>query len=112
MARQLWLQRTDAALLDLRVFASRTLRGRPWGSWGSACIALFGTIILVPLYTQRVLGLDLLATGLLLLPGGLLMGLLAPPVGRAYDRVRPRPLLLPGHCRGQPRALGVRAGRP
>ena len=48
-------------------------------------MALFGTIILLPIYTQRVLGLDVLSTGLLLLPGGLLMGLLAPFVGRLYD---------------------------
>lgn len=43
-----------------------------------------------------MLGLDALATGLLLLPGGLLMGLLAPSVGRVYDRSGPRVLLVPG----------------
>jgi DHA2 family lincomycin resistance protein-like MFS transporter len=53
-------------------------------------------IILLPIYTQTVLGLDTLKTGLLLLPGGLLMGLLAPPVGRLYDKVGPAPLVVPG----------------
>jgi DHA2 family lincomycin resistance protein-like MFS transporter len=43
-----------------------------------------------------VLHLDPLATGLLLLPGGLLMGLLGPVVGRLYDRVGARALLVPG----------------
>ena len=32
----------------------------------------FGTIILLPIYMQNVLGLDVLSTGLLLLPGGLI----------------------------------------
>lgn len=93
--RQIALQRRDAPLLDLRVFAIRTF------SVGTAMfivcmIAMFGTIILLPLFMQNVLGLSVLESGLLLLPGGLTMGLLAPIVGRAYDRIGPRPLLLPG----------------
>src|SRR5699024_4387460 len=42
------------------------------------------------------LGHDTLVTGLTMLPGGLVMGLLAPVVGRLYDRIGPRPLLIPG----------------
>jgi DHA2 family lincomycin resistance protein-like MFS transporter len=94
IARQVWLQRDDRALLDLRVFASPTYAVAV-GLMGLSMIALFGTIILLPIYAQNVLGLDVLSTGLLLLPGGLAMGLLAPVVGRAYDRVGPRPLLVP-----------------
>ncbi len=95
IARQLWLQRTDAALLDLRTF---TVPAFTVGValMGVSMISLFGTIILLPIYAQGVLGLPSLTIGLLLLPGGLLMGLVAPTVGRAYDRVGPRPLLLPG----------------
>lgn len=93
--RQLRLQRRDMALLDLRTFRSKTF------SYAIVMImismmALFGTIILLPFYTQRVLGLDVLATGLLLLPGGLLMGILAPFVGRFYDSHGTRPLVIPG----------------
>jgi DHA2 family lincomycin resistance protein-like MFS transporter len=95
VARQLWLQRTDSALLDLRTFTY------PAFTLGIALMALsmvamFGTVILLPMFAQNVLGVDALTTGLLLLPGGLLMGLLAPWVGRAYDKVGPRPLLVPG----------------
>jgi MFS transporter, DHA2 family, lincomycin resistance protein len=57
---------------------------------------LLGTIVLLPIYMQTVQRLDPLATGLLLLPGGLLMGLLGPVVGRLYDRWGARPLLVPG----------------
>ena len=52
-------------------------------------MALFGTIILLPIYTQTVLGLSALQAGLILLPGGLAMGLLASFVGRLYDRALP-----------------------
>ncbi|MEZ0448247.1 MDR family MFS transporter [Cellulomonas sp. ICMP 17802] len=93
--RQLQLQKVDDALLDLRTFGSSTFRISV-GVMAISMMSLFGTLILVPLYAQDVLGLEALQTGLLLLPGGLLMGLLAPSVGRAYDRYGPRPLLVPG----------------
>lgn len=95
VARQLRLQATDAALLDLRTFASRTFTVAVV-LMSVSMMALFGTIILLPIYTQTVLGLPPVQTGLLLLPGGLLMGLAAPWVGRAYDRLGPRVLVVPG----------------
>lgn len=94
VARQLVLQRTDRALLNLSVFTS--------GGFTISIVLmailmaiLFGTVILIPIYTQDVLGMDPLSTGLLLVPGSLLMGLAAPFVGRLYDRVGPKPLLIP-----------------
>ncbi|SEQ94916.1 MDR family MFS transporter [Arthrobacter sp. OV608] len=93
--RQLRLQRSDSALLDLRTFRSRPftlsvilifiLMG-----------TLFGTLVLIPIYLQQVLGLDTLAVGLMLLPGGLLMGAVAPVVGSLFDRFGPAPLMIPG----------------
>jgi DHA2 family lincomycin resistance protein-like MFS transporter len=93
--RQLRLQRRDEALLDLRTFRASNF-SYAIGMISISMVALFGTIILLPIYTQNVLGLDVLATGLLLLPGGLLMGILAPFVGRLYDRFGPSPLVVPG----------------
>ncbi|KQP97495.1 MULTISPECIES: DHA2 family efflux MFS transporter permease subunit [unclassified Rathayibacter] len=93
--RQLSLQKTDRALLDLRTFTSANFT-IVIVMMAISMSALFGTLILLPLYTQNVLGLTPLETGLLLLPGGLLMGLLAPFVGRAFDRFGPRVLLVPG----------------
>nr|WP_232664446.1 MDR family MFS transporter [Pseudonocardia sp. TRM90224] len=95
VARQLLLQRTDSPLLDLRTFRSRTFTVSIV-LMGLMMSALFGTIILLPIYLQQVLLLNPLSVGLLLLPGGLLMGLLGPVVGRLYDRFGARALLLPG----------------
>ena len=93
--RQISLQRKDRALLDLRTFRSRTFTVGVL-LLAVSMMALFGTIIVLPFFLQNVLQLDALATGLLLLPGGIVMGVLAPFVGRAYDKVGPRPLVIPG----------------
>jgi len=93
--RQLLLQRQNRALLDLRTFKA------PIFSVAIVLMAIstasmFGVIIVLPLYLVHVLHLDTLSTGLLLLPGGVVMGVLAPFVGRLYDRFGPAPLVVPG----------------
>ncbi|MBN6190324.1 multidrug efflux MFS transporter [Aneurinibacillus sp. BA2021] len=93
--RQLVLQRVDDALLDLRVFRV--------GNFSLAVIimtilalSMFGTLTLLPQYLQNVAGLTALESGLILLPGSVLMGLLGPVMGRVYDAKGTRPLLIPG----------------
>ncbi len=93
--RQLVLQKTDGALLDLRTFTVRSFT-LTVAMLMISMMALFGTIILLPIFTQNVMQLDARTTGLILLPGGLLMGLLGPVVGRAFDRIGPRPLVISG----------------
>ncbi len=95
ITRQLLLQRTDRALLDLRTFRSPIFTVAIV-LMATTTASLFGVIIVLPLYLQHVLHLDVLGTGLLLLPGGLVMGLAAPFVGRLYDRFGPRVLVVPG----------------
>ena len=92
---QVRLQKTDSALLSLKPF-QYSMFTRSLLMMLLMMVALFGALILLPLFLQSVRGLDTLATGLLMLPGGLLMALLAPFVGRLYDRVGPRPLVAPG----------------
>jgi DHA2 family lincomycin resistance protein-like MFS transporter len=93
--RQLRLQREDRALLDLRPFVHRVF-SVSIVLMVLAMMSLFGALILLPLFLQDVLGADPFVTGLVVLPGGLVMGLLAPFVGRAYDKVGSRPLVVPG----------------
>ncbi|MBS7549326.1 MDR family MFS transporter [Dietzia massiliensis] len=91
--RQLALK--DFALLDVRAFR--------FGAFTVSLVlmlvsmmSLFGTLILLPMYMQQVLGTSTLSSGLALLPGGLIMGVLGWFVGRAFDRIGPRPLIIPG----------------
>ncbi|RZT58144.1 DHA2 family lincomycin resistance protein-like MFS transporter [Microcella alkaliphila] len=93
--RQLRLQRTDDALLDMRTFAERQF-ALSIGIITVASMSLFGAIIIIPLYVQEVLGASPLVSGLVILPGALLQGLMAPLIGRRYDKVGPRSLVIPG----------------
>lgn len=93
--RQLVLQRTDGALLDLRTFAERQF-AISIAIVTVASMALFGAIILIPLFVQDVIGASALVSGLIILPGALLQGLIAPWIGRRYDAVGPMSLVIPG----------------
>jgi DHA2 family lincomycin resistance protein-like MFS transporter len=93
--RQVRLQKAAAPLLDLRAFKFRMFTVSVL-LMVVAMMALFGGVILLPLYLQQVRGLGPLETGLALLPGGLAMGLLGPVIGRAFDKVGPLPLTITG----------------
>ncbi|MEO8528572.1 MAG: MDR family MFS transporter [Pseudolysinimonas sp.] len=93
--RQFALQRRDTAFLDLRTFKSRTFT-MSLSMLAIGMLSLFGMIIVLPIYLRYALQLDTSVIGLSLLPGGLVMGLLGPLVGRLYDRFGPRPLVVPG----------------
>lgn len=94
VGRQLMLQRRDAALLDLRTLRSSNF-AISMGMIAVLFMAMFGTIILLPIYLAQIQGFETVQTGLLLMPGALLMGLLGPIVGRLFDKVGPRPLIIP-----------------
>lgn len=93
--RQIVLQRADDALLDLRVFRSANF-SLAVIIMTILALSMFGTLTLLPQYLQNVAGLTALESGLILLPGSVLMGLLGPIMGRVYDAKGTRPLLIPG----------------
>jgi MFS transporter, DHA2 family, lincomycin resistance protein len=96
VARQLRLQRAERALLDLRPFTHRRFVVAVV-LCGLVFMCLLGAAaILLPLYLESVLGVGPGTTGLAVLPGGLVLGLLGRPVGRLYDQFGARPLLVPG----------------
>ena len=93
--RQLVLQRVDRPLLDLRTLKERVFTVSV-AAMTVAFMAMLGSMILLQLYLQTVRGMTPLATGLLVAPGGLAMGLLGPRVGRVYDERGSRVLVVPG----------------
>ncbi len=95
VARQIALGPRERALLDLRTFRHGVFTVGTV-MLGLSMMALFGMIILLPIYMQNVLWMEPLQAGLMLLPGGLTMGLLAPVVGRLFDAHGARKLVIPG----------------
>jgi DHA2 family multidrug resistance protein len=53
-------------------------------------VALFGGLFLLPVFVQRVQGLDAVDAGLLMLPGSILMAILMPFAGSLADKVGAR----------------------
>lgn len=58
-------------------------------------ISMSSTIIL-PMFLQTGKGMSVLITGLMLLPGSVLSGLIQPYVGRLFDKYGPKWLVIPG----------------
>ena len=59
-------------------------------------MSLFGGMILLPIYLQNLRGFSALDSGLLMLPGALVMGALGPVAGKLLDTVGLKPLALFG----------------
>ncbi|RJS60066.1 DHA2 family efflux MFS transporter permease subunit [Bacillus sp. PK3_68] len=49
-------------------------------------MALFGGMLLLPIYLQNIRGFTPMESGLLLLPGALIMGLMGPIAGKLFDK--------------------------
>ncbi|MBB6733560.1 MDR family MFS transporter [Cohnella zeiphila] len=82
-------------LLELRVFRSSDFTRGILLAW-IAVIALFGAILLIPLYLQNVMGYTPLKTGLILLPQALASAVGMPLSGRLFDKFGARPLAMAG----------------
>jgi len=95
VVRQIRKQRNGTPLLDLRVLLHRNYT-IALGLMAIAFLAMMGSMILLPLYLQNLRDLSPLATGMLVMPGGLAMGVLGPIVGRLFDRFGGRVLVIPG----------------
>lgn len=59
-------------------------------------LSLYGGMILLPIYLQNLRGFSALDSGLLLLPGSLIMGLLGPFAGKLLDNIGLKPLAIFG----------------
>ncbi len=86
---------TDRPAVDLRIlknvsFASATMIGGVLG------MALIGSIFLLPLYLQNLLGFSAMDAGVAMMPRSLAMAVLMPLSGRLYNRVGARTLVAVG----------------
>ena len=79
---------TPNGIMDIRLFKSAVY---------SACmlvvaarsVALFGGVFLLPLFLQQIMGFDEIQSGLVLLPGSLLIALFMPLAAKINDRIGP-----------------------
>ena len=83
------------ALIDLRLFTNRTFAAAS-GTLILFVIAVFGTMLLLPLYLQTVRGESALQSGLLLAPQGIGAMLVMPIAGQLTDRIGIAKLVIPG----------------
>ncbi|GAA3210705.1 DHA2 family efflux MFS transporter permease subunit [Actinocorallia longicatena] len=89
------LRLKDRALVDLRLFADRTFSAANAGFF-TYVGALFGMMVLLPLYFQVVHGFTPLRSGLTTAPMGLGAMLTMPIAGKLSDRIGPRRLAYTG----------------
>lgn len=85
----------EQPMLDLRVFKY------PMFTIGVLSVfvtfmVIMSSAILLPLYLQASLVLTAFAAGLVLLPGGVLNGIMSPITGKIFDKYGPRVLVIPG----------------
>jgi EmrB/QacA subfamily drug resistance transporter len=86
---------TDKPMLELRVFKYDIFSLTTIVSM-IVNMAMFGAMLLVPIYLQNIRGYTALQSGLLLLPGAIVMGIMSPIAGALFDRIGARPLAVIG----------------
>ncbi|MBR0009875.1 MULTISPECIES: lincomycin efflux MFS transporter Lmr(B) [Bacillus] len=59
-------------------------------------MVILSSMLLLPMYLQGGLVLTAFASGLVLLPGGILNGFMSPVTGRLFDKYGPKWLVIPG----------------
>ncbi|WP_106769098.1 MDR family MFS transporter [Paenibacillus faecalis] len=90
-----WELKREAPLLQLKVFRFPQFRY----SLILNCIntiSMYAGALLVPLFLQTVLQLTPMETGIIMLPGALIMAVTAPVIGKYYDRIGPFKLVMAG----------------
>jgi EmrB/QacA subfamily drug resistance transporter len=85
----------DKPLLEIRIYKY------PMFALSSAIsvaisMSMFSAMILMPIYIQTIKGISPIDSGLLMLPGALVMGFMSPVTGRLFDRFGAKVLAIPG----------------
>ncbi|MEI6876341.1 MAG: MFS transporter, partial [Spirochaetota bacterium] len=82
-------------LLDLRVFKYRSFLISNLLVIVTT-IGMYAGMFFIPLFLQSIRGMGAMETGILMMPGALASGAMMAVVGRLYDKVGPRPLVIIG----------------
>ncbi len=82
ITRQLKL---DEPILEFRVFKYRIFT-LTTGLGMIVFTSMIGTAVILPLYMQTMLGFSAFQSGLVLLPGAIIMGMMNPITGRLFDK--------------------------
>jgi MFS transporter, DHA2 family, multidrug resistance protein len=84
-------------ILDLRVFRDLSFSA---GTIIQACAfsMYMGTLVMLPLYLQQLMGYNALLSGMILMPGGIGMLLSMAIVGKLVEKVNPKLILTAGIC--------------
>jgi EmrB/QacA subfamily drug resistance transporter len=87
--------RSQSPLLDMRAFKYNMFSLTTLINV-AVTIVMYADMMLLPLYLQNARGYTALESGLLLLPGALIMGLLMPVTGKLFDRFGAKWLAIAG----------------
>lgn len=87
--------KADVPMLDFRVFKDRIFSLTTVINI-AITVAMFAPMLLIPLYLQNVLGVSPMNSGLMLMPGAIVMGIMSPITGKVFDRIGARPLAVFG----------------
>ena len=89
LAFVLWQLRCPTPLMRMEVFANLRFSAGALVAFIFGA-GIFGTLYLIPLFVQSVLGYTATRAGELLMPSGLVMGIAFPIAGRLGDMISPR----------------------
>lgn len=76
----------DQPMLEFRVFQSKMFT-LAMTLIIIVSVAFIGGMTILPIYMQNMNGYSALESGLILMPGGIIMGVLSPITGRIYDKI-------------------------
>ncbi|MGD6817403.1 MDR family MFS transporter [Metabacillus sp. 113a] len=82
-------------ILEFKVFQNRIFTITT-GIASIVFLVMISSATILPIFMQNMLGYSALKSGLMLLPGAILMGALSPVSGKLYDRIGAKKLAVPG----------------
>ncbi|GBF32905.1 membrane component of multidrug resistance system [Desulfocucumis palustris] len=86
---------TPQPMLDLRLFKNKIFSISVIGGC-VVYIGLFGGVLLIPLFTQNLMGKSAMDTGIMLMPAALVTAVMMPVSGALFDRMGARTVTLVG----------------